>query len=146
MTSTTETQETPTSFRPGELEVGANGTGHLIGARCTACDAHYFPMRRTCARCLSRDVERVPLSTHGTLYTYTIVRQSIPAFEVPYVLGYVDLPEGVRLMSQIAGCEPEDVRIGMPLVLSIEPFGHDEDGNELMGYRFRPPKSEEAHD
>lgn len=146
MTSTTEEQTTPVSFRPDELEVGPDGTGHLIGARCTACDAHYFPMRRACARCLSRDVEPVALSRQGTLYTYTVVHQSIPTFEVPYVLGYVDLPEGVRLMSQIGGCEPEDVWIGMSLVLSIEPFGHDEDGNELTGYRFRPPEREQPND
>ncbi len=89
-------------------------------------------------------METVPLSGEGTLYTYTVIRQSIPVFEVPYVLGYVDLPEGVRLMGQIAGCEPDDVRIGMPLVLSIEPFGEDEDGNELTGYRFRPATTEES--
>ncbi len=146
MTSGIDAKEAPVSFRPGELEVTGPGTGHLIGSRCGSCGAHYFPRRQACARCLSPEMETVPLSAEGTLYTYTVVRQSIPVFEVPYVLGYVDLPEGVRLMSQIAGCDPDDVRIGMPLVLSIEPFGEDEDGNELTGYRFRPATTEESHD
>jgi uncharacterized OB-fold protein len=88
-------------------------------------------------------MDRVPLSVTGTLYTYTVVRQSTPAFEVPYVLGYVDLPEGVRVMAQIAGCEPEEVQIGMPVVLSLEPFGDDEDGRQVIAYRFRPAEIED---
>ncbi len=126
------------SFRPGELEVRPDGTGNLLGSRCRACGAHFFPVREACAGCLSQDLETVAFSTEGILYTYTVVRQSIPAFEVPYILGYVDFPEGVRIMGQIAGIEPGDITIGMPMVLSIEPFGTDDDGNPLTGYRFRP--------
>ena len=70
-----------------------------------------------------------------------MVRQSIPAFEVPYILGYVDFPEGVRIMGQIGGIEPEDITIGMPMVLSIEPFGVDDEGNPTTGYRFRPAEA-----
>jgi uncharacterized OB-fold protein len=72
------------------------------------------------------------------LYTFSIVRQSIPAFEVPYALGYVDFPENVRIMGQISGCDFDDIKIGMAMELSLEPFGTDDEGNELMGYRFRP--------
>lgn len=72
------------------------------------------------------------------MYTYTIVRQSTPAFEVPYALGYVDFPEGVRIMGQIAGVEFDEITIGMPMTLALEPFGEDEQGNPLTGYRFRP--------
>ncbi len=126
------------SFRPGELEVHPDGTGNLLGSRCRDCGAHFFPVREACAGCLSQDLETIKFSTEGILYTYTVVRQSIPAFEVPYILGYVDFPEGVRIMGQIAGIEPEDITIGMPMVLSIEPFGTDDDGNPLTGYRYRP--------
>lgn len=126
------------SFRPGELEVHPDGTGNLIGSRCRSCGAHFFPVREACSRCLSDDLETVPLSTRGRLYTYSVVHQSTPAFEVPYVLGYVDFPEGVRIMGQITGCESEDIHIGMPLVLSLEPWGEDDEGNPLIGYRFRP--------
>ncbi len=129
------------SFRPGELEVRPDGTGNLLGSRCRACGAHFFPVREACSGCLSRDLETIKFSTQGTLYTYTVVRQSIPAFEVPYILGYVDFPEGVRIMGQISGIEPEDITIGMPMVLSIEPFGVDDEGNPTTGYRFRPAEA-----
>lgn len=126
------------SYRPGELEVRQDGTGNLLGSRCRSCGAHFFPIREACAGCLSGDLETVRFSTEGTLYTFSIVRQSTPAFDVPYALGYVDFPEGVRIMGQIGGCELDDITIGMPMVLSLEPFGEDEDHNPLTGYRFIP--------
>jgi uncharacterized OB-fold protein len=132
------------SFRPGELEIHPDGTGNLLGSRCRVCGSHFFPVREACSGCLSDDLEMVRFSTRGALYTYSVVHQSTPAFEVPYVLGYVDFPEGVRIMGQITGCEIEDVHIGMALELSLEPFGEDEEGNPLTGYRFRPV--EEDHE
>ncbi len=126
------------SFRPGELEVHADGTGNLMGSRCRACGASFFPIREACAGCLSQDLETIPFSTEGILYTYSVVRQSTPAFEVPYALGYVDFPEGVRIMGQISGIEFEDITIGMPMTLALEPFGEDDEGHPLTGYRFRP--------
>lgn len=126
------------SFRPGELEVHADGTGNLLGSRCCSCGAHFFPRREACSGCLSDELETVAFSTTGTLYTYAIIHQSTPQFEVPYAIGYVDFPEGVRIMGQIGGCEFDEIEIGMPMRLSLEPFGTDEHGSPLTGYRFAP--------
>ncbi|HLA67644.1 MAG TPA: Zn-ribbon domain-containing OB-fold protein [Acidimicrobiia bacterium] len=142
MVTTTDQATTPVSFRPGEFEVDPDGSGRILGSRCRACGAHFFPVRKACAGCLGTDLERVRFSTSGTLYTFSVVRQSTPAFEVPYVLGYVDLSEGVRIMSQISQCDPEEVTIGMELELAVEPFGESEDGTPLVGYRFRPAGAE----
>ena len=132
------TTMTGVSFRPGELEVRPDGTGNLLGSRCRSCGAHFFPIREACAGCLSQDLETVKFSTEGVLYTHTIVRQSTPQFETPYALGYVDFPEGVRIMGQLSSIEFDNIEVGMPMELSLEPFGTDDEGNELTGYRFRP--------
>ncbi len=124
---------TALSFRPGELEIEEDGSGHLVGSRCNGCGAHYFPVREACAACHSLDLDAVPISQKGVLYTYSVVRQSTPAFEVPYVLGYVDFPEGVRVMGQIAVDESE-VEIGMDLELSVEQWDAE---TGAMGFRFR---------
>jgi uncharacterized OB-fold protein len=126
------------SFRPVELEVRPDGTGNLLGSKCRSCGAHFFPVREACAGCLSQNLETVRFSTEGTLYTFTILRQSTKQFEVPYALGYVDFPEGVRIMGQLSGVEFDDIKIGMGMELSLEPFGTDDEGNQLTGYRFRP--------
>lgn len=97
-----------------------------------------------CSRCLTEELEAAPLSPRGTVYTYTVIHQAAPGFEVPYALAYVDLPDGVRVLGQVAGVEPDAVRIGMEVELSLEPFGEDEDGQELIGYRFRPAPEERA--
>jgi uncharacterized protein len=91
----------PTASGPGVLE-----DGHLLGSRCPDCGAHYFPQRRACARCLGDELQRVALSTRGVVYTSTVVHQSKLEFPVPYVLAYVDLPEGVRVPGQVTGCDP----------------------------------------
>lgn len=136
------TKLTGESFRPGELEVHPDGTGNLIGSRCRSCSTHFFPVRQACAACLSQYLETVKFSRDGALYTYSIVRQSTPAFEVPYALGYVDFPEGVRIMGQIAGIEFDEITIGMALTVTLEPFGRDDEGNPLIGYRFRPTEAD----
>ena len=129
---------TAVPFRPGVLELEGNGGGRLIGSRCPACGAHFFPAREVCPGCLEQDMERVPLSGQGSLYTYTVVRQSAPGFPVPYLLGYVDLPEGVRVLGQLAGLSQDEARIGMALALTVQPVGTDEEGREIIGYSFRP--------
>lgn len=135
--TTTQPETIPESFRPVEFEVTADGQGFLVGSRCGNCGAHFFPVREACAGCLHGDLETVRFSTTATLYTYSVVRQSTPQFEVPYALGYVDLPEGVRVLSQLTGRDPEDYELGMEMELVVEPFGTDEEGNEMAGYRFR---------
>jgi len=136
--TTTQPETIPESFRPVEFEVTADGQGFLVGSRCGNCGAHFFPVREACAGCLHGDLETVRFSTTATLYTFSVVRQSTPQFEVPYALGYVDLPEGVRVLSQLTGRDPEDYELGMEMELVVEPFGTDEEGNEMAGYRFRP--------
>jgi len=136
--TTTQPGTDSKSFRPVEFEVTPEGEGFLLGSRCGNCGAHFFPVRQACSGCLHSELETVRFSTTATLYTFSVVRQSTPDFEVPYALGYVDLPEGVRVMTQLTGREPEDYELGMEMELVVEPFGLDEDGNEMAGYRFRP--------
>lgn len=119
------------SFRPDVLEVGPDG-GHLVGSRCPRCGAHFYPARDVCSRCLA-DTERVALSDRGTVYTYTVIHQGPPGFDVPYVLAYVDLPEGVRVLGQLEG-EPE---IGAEVALALRDQGVDEEGRRVVGFRFR---------
>ncbi len=108
----------------GKPTVAADGAALLAGSRCPACGAAFFPPRQVCSRCLG-ELEEAPLSARGTVYTHTVVHQSAPAFETPYTLVYVDLPEGVRVLGQLAG----EARIGMEV--ELEP-------DERLGFRFRP--------
>jgi uncharacterized OB-fold protein len=86
--------------------------------RCAACTTlRYYP-RALCPCCLSDRIEWVRASGRGTVYTFTITYQNqAPGFRdaLPYVMAYVELEEGVRLLTNIVDCAPADVRIGMPV-------------------------------
>jgi uncharacterized OB-fold protein len=84
--------------------------------RCRACRVlRYYP-RALCPRCLSTDVEWVLSSGRGDVYTFTVCYQNQAAGfreALPYVLAYVELDEGVRMLTNIVDCPPETVRVGM---------------------------------
>jgi uncharacterized OB-fold protein len=95
----------------------------LVVQRCGACGTLRHYPRALCPRCLSDAVEWVRCSGRGTVYTYTVTYQNqAPGFrdQLPYVLAYVELAEGVRLLTNIVDCAPEAVRIGMPVAVVFE--------------------------
>ncbi|MCS7173603.1 MAG: Zn-ribbon domain-containing OB-fold protein [Armatimonadetes bacterium] len=114
------------------------GRGKLLGGRCRSCGAWHFPPPEVCARCHGAEVEVAPLSGRGVVYTYTVVHQSTPEFRTPYVLVYVDFPEGVRVLGQLVRCPAESVRIGMPVEVVFEEVGEDAEGRKVVGWRFQP--------
>jgi uncharacterized OB-fold protein len=94
----------------------------LLIRRCRACgEAHFYP-RPFCPGCWSDDVAWEEASGRATLYTHsTVYRNDLPPFveRVPYVAAVVDLEEGPRMMTELVGTEPDDVRIGMPLAVEF---------------------------
>jgi uncharacterized protein len=91
------------------------------------------------------DIEAIELSTEGTLYTYTTQEFPPPlpykgnrhpnVFQ-PYVVGFVELPEGVLVESLIVGAT-DDIRIGQRLI-STTTLLDTADGQSLVTYAFRP--------
>ena len=120
------------------------GGPHLIGSRCRQCGDVVFPKRKLCTICDSDELmEEVFIGEKGKLYTYTIVRTGLANFETPYVLGLVELPESgnLRVLAQIEDCEPEEVRIGMPLELVIGKIKTDKaTGKTVIGHKYRPAR------
>ncbi|MDR7555868.1 MAG: Zn-ribbon domain-containing OB-fold protein [Armatimonadota bacterium] len=131
-------------LRPGLFVAGADGALHLAGSRCPRCGACYFPPRLVCARCLHGALETVALSRQGTVYTYTVVHQSTPEFATPYVLAYVDLPDGVRVLAPLAGIGPDEVAIGLPVELRVEPVRVGADGRPILGWQGHPRRDAEV--
>ena len=118
----------------------------LIGSKCCRCGKIFFPQKRVCIKCFTRDeMEKISLSRRGELYSYTVIRVGVKDFKAPYAAGYVDLPDGIRLFSKLAECEPYDevLKIGMEMELMIGEIALDREGNQLMGYLFRPAKKRE---
>ncbi|MCA9501641.1 MAG: Zn-ribbon domain-containing OB-fold protein [Spirochaetaceae bacterium] len=100
------------------------GRGELVLQRCRDCGTVQHRPRAICATCLSSGIEHFVASGRGTVYTYSVVRQNqMPAFReaVPYVVAYVQLEEGPQLLTNVVGCAPEAVSIGMPVRVDFVP-------------------------
>lgn len=85
---------------------------------CHDCSRHVFYPRVLCPHCASANLDWIAPSGAGTVYSTTVVRRPDNKGG-PYNVVLVDLAEGVRLMSRVDGIAPEEVRIGMPVRLSI---------------------------
>jgi uncharacterized protein len=95
------------------------GRGELVLQRCVACQTVQHRPRGVCATCLAGDLEHFVASGRGTVYTFTATNQNMaPGFAeaCPYVMAYVELEEGPRLLTNIVDCDPEAVSIGMAVV------------------------------
>ena len=131
----------PQPFRKGLFTFADpdGSPGRLLGGRCRECSTIYFPPRQICPRCMKEGVlDALPLSRRGALYTYTVIRQAPPRYPVPYAVGYVDLPEGLRVFTQMEGWQQRELRVGEEMELFFEAIRKDEQGHELIGYKFRP--------
>ncbi len=93
----------------------------LMGSCCSTCNETAFGAHHSvCPNCGRDTLTLLPLSASGTLWTYTVVRHRPPGNYkgpdsfVPFGLGLVELPEGVRVLAPLE-CPLEQLRIGLPL-------------------------------
>jgi uncharacterized OB-fold protein len=95
--------------------------GELPIQRCKGCGTLRHPPRPMCWRCQSLDWDHVAASGKGTVYSYVVVhRPPFPGYEYPLAVAVVELEEGTRIVSNLAGIDPQEVKIGMPVKVSIE--------------------------
>ena len=113
----------------------------LLGSRCKVCGEAFFPRQSMCANCCAETCEPIVLSTRGVLFSYTNVNHPVPGGykgKIPFGVGTVDLPEGVRVTTRLTEHDTSKLRKGMEVEMVLEPLFEDEEGNELVGFSFRP--------
>lgn len=105
--------------------------------RCDDCETVVFYPRRHCTGCLGSNLSWYTASGKGSIYSFSVVRQSYHPFfrsRVPYAVAWIDLDEGPRLLSNIVGVEDPaaDLTIGQQVVVEWE------EHEELSIPLFRP--------
>jgi uncharacterized OB-fold protein len=143
MTTATESPSTLPAPAPNvlpEIKAFWDGTaeGKLLLPRCLECRTLIWYPKPFCPSCASTHVEWVPASGRGTVYSFTVNRRGVADLSAyrnagVYVLAYVELDEGPRIMTNIVDCDPESVRIGQQVELVFHDTG---EGSALA--RFRP--------
>jgi uncharacterized protein len=112
-----EIERIPPVVTPSSIDFWTAGAaGELRIARCQRCALFIHPPAPYCPACRSGDVNTEPVSGEGTVYSFAIERYTwIAGFPAPYVVAEIELveQESLRLHSNIVGCRPESVFIGM---------------------------------
>ena len=111
--------------------------GKIMLPRCNACQTVIWYPRLFCPNCSSFDISWFQATGRGTIYSFTINRRANENADYrdasPYVLAYVDLEEGPRIMTNIVDCEPDSVRVGQQVQAVFHDTGQ---GSALV--RFKP--------
>ena len=106
--------------------------------KCRYCGDLRYYSRALCTNCLSAHTEWVRCAGKGTVYTFTATMQNqAPGFResLPYLMAYVELDEGLKVLTNLVECKPDEVRIGMPVEAVFE-----DATPEVTLLKFRPAR------
>jgi uncharacterized OB-fold protein/acyl dehydratase len=94
--------------------------GALPIQRCKACGVLRHPPRPMCGACQSIEWDSIAAQGGGSVYSYTVLHHpKFPGYDYPLVCAVIELDEGTRIVSNVVGCDPAEVRIGMRVQLSL---------------------------
>jgi uncharacterized OB-fold protein len=94
----------------------------LVFQRCGRCGVWLHPPRPMCHRCKSFDLRWEKSAGRGKIYSWvTFTREVNPLYVVPFEVVLVEMEgeEGVRMVSNMVDCKPEEIHIGMPVELDF---------------------------
>ena len=109
--------------------------------KCKGCGKIFFPPRLVCDKCKSREFEIINLSREGKVLTFTVIRVAPSQFvdQAPYAVAIIELKEGVKICTQVADCNIDEIIIGMPVKLEFRKVSEEgEAGIINYGYKAVP--------
>lgn len=125
-----------TFYHPDLLETPEDGTPpYLKGYKCKQCGRLDFPKLSACPACWGEDFEIVELSRRGKLYSVTDIYIGQAGMATPYIFGYIDLPEDLRIFAQLEG-EPDSYECDEEVELTVGTIRMNRDGLPLTSYKF----------
>lgn len=95
--------------------------GKVLIQRCKSCQTLRHPPRPMCGECQSMEWDSIESSLDGEIMSYTALRHpKIPGYPTDPICAVIKLGEGTNIVSNIVGCEYEDVHIGMKVKGKVE--------------------------
>lgn len=91
--------------------------------KCEACGHVRWPASIICPMCYSKEMKSIVAEGKGRVYSFAVYHVAYhPGFEndLPYVVADVELEEGPRLLTNIVGCRPEEVKCEMLVEVTWE--------------------------
>lgn len=113
----------------------------LLANRCTHCGRTFFPKRNLCPHCFEEGkLENITLDNRGVIYACTVVHIPSPVgIQAPYAYGYVEIPRNqIRIFALFTGGNPSSFTPGQEVQMVVEPIRENQQGQKIMGYKFKP--------
>jgi uncharacterized OB-fold protein len=97
--------------------------GKLLVQTCNDCGARIFFPRKQCPECWSANLGWIEASGKAEIFAFSVTYEGVEAVfkdDLPIVLAWVDLPEGIRMQSNIIDCDPDSIEIGQEVEVVFE--------------------------
>ncbi len=119
--------------------------GKIMGSRCKKCGALAVPPRPICVSCFGSKMEWVQFKGDGKLAAFTSIVVAPPPMAKegfgrnnPYIVGVVDLHEGVKIVARITGVDakkPEQIKVGTPLQAEFLQRGEGPNRQAILAFK-----------
>jgi uncharacterized OB-fold protein len=111
----------PVVSRDTEFFWEGTASGELRIQRCAACSSLRHPPGPACPSCGALEPKHIVACGLGEVYSYVVHHHPpVPGKALPFVVALVELDEGVRVLAELAGVAPDEVRIGLPVRISFQ--------------------------
>jgi len=107
----------------------ATKEGEFRYQQCANCNTIVWHPRAHCTGCVDGDLQWQVSKGEGTIYTFSVVRQSYHPFfrtQVPYAVAYVDLDEGPRFLTNVVGIDDPLTQVAIGQRVKIDWEAHEE--------------------
>lgn len=126
-----------TFFHPELFEVPEDGSPpYLKGYKCKKCGELDFPKTVPCPICWGKEFDMVPLSRKGKLYSVSDIHVGQPGLQAPFIIGYIDLPEDIRIFAQLEG-EMGSFKCDDEVEVIAGTIKVNRDGLPITSYKFK---------
>lgn len=109
-----------------------------LGILCQECKRKSFPITLYCPHCSSENISELKLAQTGKILHFTRVTQTAEELMLyaPYIIGLVELDDGIEVTGQITDTKLEDLTEGMEVRMVFRILSKNgEEG--LIGYGFK---------
>ena len=114
---------------------------YFWGVQCKQCGAKFLGSRTACGSCGSTGpFEEQRFSDEGEIYVFSVVHQTVPGLEAPYVAAIIDLKDGVAVRANVYGLDPQKPSkdwFGKKVKMYTEKIRVDREGNDIVAAKFR---------
>lgn len=114
---------------------------YIWGSKCANCATKFLGERIACGKCGSTGpFEETKFGDEGEIYVFSVVHQSVPGIEAPYVAAIIDLDDGVSVRANVYGLDPtkpDPSWFGKRVKMQAEKVATDRDGNDVIAAKFK---------